>query len=219
MTFDDYAFLQSVLESWGVNLTARALAELRIYHELLREWNQRVNLISRQDTDRIVSYHFVDSLAVLPLIPVRATVADLGTGGGLPGIPVKIVRPDITLLLVESVRRKVLFLDEAVRRLGLQRTSVLNLRLTHRTCLSDTCDVILCRLVGRIAEVLPVVYRQLPPGGQIVFYKSDQLTGELAQAEAILKRLGLQLAAIHSYELPAPLRLRRKLAVITRSAE
>jgi 16S rRNA (guanine527-N7)-methyltransferase len=186
------------------------------------EWNRRINLISRQDTSRIVGYHFVDSLTANPLIPPGSAVCDWGAGAGLPGIPLRIVRADITLTLLESIRKKALFLDEAVRRLGLANTVVLNQRgeatrreATRREELTTPrFDVICCRLIGRISEVLPAVVCRLTPGGRVIFYKGRAADSEISEAQPVMSRLHVSVLEVRDCHFLRPVAFDRRLVVV-----
>jgi len=228
---------------FGVELSPEAVGRLETYRDLLLIWNRRINLISRKDTGRIVSYHFLDSLTAAPLIPERASVCDLGSGAGLPGIPLKIARADIVMTLIEATRKKALFLDEAVRQLRLENTTVINARAEEITegrekgeGRREKFDVVLCRLLGKVGEVAPIAGRLLNPAGRIIFYKSDlgnpkskiqnpksfdtescprlTLETELKQAQSVLDRLRLAVHEIRDYRFA----FTRRLVVVTRSA-
>ena len=187
------------------------LGQFRKYEQSLREWNARVNLVSRKDLDRLAPYHFLDSLTAAGLIPSGATVCDVGTGGGLPGIPLKIARDDISLVLVESIHKKALFLEQAVRELGLERTMI---RAERAEAIQDLkVDVVVCRLVGKTAEVANWVARLLRPGGRIILYKSATVEAELKLAQPALHRLHLRLREVRDSPLPL---IARRLVVLER---
>jgi 16S rRNA (guanine527-N7)-methyltransferase len=209
---------------FGVKLLPPAIEQLGAYHDLLLAWNQRINLISRKDTGRIVNYHFLDSLTAVPLIPENASVCDLGSGAGLPGIPVKVVRADITMTLIDATRKKALFLDEVIRELKLEKAAVINARAEDLPggpaprSSPPGFDVILCRLLGRIGEVTAFSARLLNPGGRIIFYKSDTAEEEIGQAQPVLDRLHLSVAEIRDYRFNSPEAFVRRLVVVTRNA-
>lgn len=196
----------------GIELASPQLERFRKYEHLLREWNARVNLVSRRDLDRLVTYHFPDSLTAVTLIPQGATVCDVGSGGGLPGIPLKIARDDINLVLVESIHKKALFLEYAVRELGLERATV---RAERAETIQDLkADVVVCRLVGKTAEVARWVAGLLKPGGRIVLFKSATVEAELKLAQPALNRLHLRLREIRDFPLPL---IARRLVVLERA--
>ena len=198
----------------GIELTPGMQERFRTYHALLLTWNKRINLISRQDTGRIIGYHFLDSLAAIPLISPGALVADLGSGAGLPGIPIRIVRDDIRMTLVEATRKKVLFLDTAIRQLALENTAVCHTRAEAITDLKF--DLVLCRLLGKIKDVLPFTAPLLNPRGQIVFYKVTGNDPEMKQAQRVLDRLHLHITEVRDVRLPVPAEILRRLVVVAR---
>jgi 16S rRNA (guanine527-N7)-methyltransferase len=195
----------------GFAFSPAQLGQFRKYEQSLREWNERVNLVSRKDLDRLAIYHFPDSLTAASLIPQGATVCDVGSGGGLPGIPLKIARDDINLVLVESVRKKALFLEYAVRELGLERTTV---RAERAESIQDLkVDVVVCRLVGKTAEVARWVVGLLNPGGLIILFKSTTVEAELKLAQPVLNRLHLRPREVRDFPLPL---IARRLVVLER---
>jgi len=105
----------------GIALSAGQEEQFVAYAQLLLQWGRRVNLTAAASLEEIVRRHFLDSLLVLQMARIAdgARVADLGSGAGFPGVPVKIVRPDVNMVLIESRRRRAIFLETVVRRLGL----------------------------------------------------------------------------------------------------
>ncbi|MBM3322401.1 16S rRNA (guanine(527)-N(7))-methyltransferase RsmG [candidate division WOR-3 bacterium] len=154
----------------GITLTEDRYRCLCRYAELAREYNSRVNLVSRRDIDRIITYHVVDSLAAARLVPDQSRCCDVGTGAGLPGIPLAVVRSDIRMFLVESVQKKCRFLVHAVQQLALRQTEVRCARAESLEPLA--CDVVLSRLTGPISRTLAALARHVRSGGSIVLYKS-----------------------------------------------
>ena len=190
----------------GRMITAQALGKFQNYYELLLEWNQKINLVSRNDTARLVPYHFVDSILALNYIPVNSTVVDLGSCAGLPGIPVKIMREDIKLYLIESIQKKAAFLTLATKELNLNNTIILPERAEKIRDIK--CDVVLIRLLGKINKIVPIASPLLNPTGRIIFYKSDTAEEEIAEAKKILAKFCL-FATIKETVLPATKIIRR----------
>lgn len=106
----------------GVKLTGEQIEQFRAYMELLLEWNEKINLTAITEPEEVVIKHFVDSLTLLRGCTVKpgAKVMDVGTGAGFPGIPLKIVRPDIQLTLLDSLNKRLLFLKEVCDQLGME---------------------------------------------------------------------------------------------------
>jgi 16S rRNA (guanine527-N7)-methyltransferase len=196
----DFPTLQTACRQLDLELVQSQYDSLVRYTQLLRDWNTRLNLVSRRDTDRILTYHVVDSLAVQRLIPPGARVCDIGTGAGLPGIPVVLVRPDVRMLLVESSQKKSRFLRTAVAELGLDNVEVLNERAESLPALQ--CDIILSRLAGPLRDVVRYAGLHRKPKGTIVLYKPRDCANELLKAGRVLARHRLRVTGSHDVLLP-----------------
>jgi 16S rRNA (guanine527-N7)-methyltransferase len=194
----DFPSLQSACCRLGLELTEEHFDCLVRYAALLRDWNARINLISRRDTERVLSYHVLDSLAVHSLIPQDARVCDVGTGAGLPGIPLTLVRPDVRMFLIESSKKKGLFLQAAITALAPGNTELLIERAESLSPLG--CDVALSRLTGPVRATLRCVASHLKPGGRLVLFKHSAAAEELPTP--LLARLGLEFEAAQDITLP-----------------
>jgi 16S rRNA (guanine(527)-N(7))-methyltransferase RsmG len=137
---DERPLLERAARELGVALDNGQIDRLLRYVALVRDWNRRVNLVSRRDTDRLVSYHLVDSLAAARFVRPGARVADVGAGAGLPGIPLAIACPGSEFLLVESTRKKCRFMGSVLAALKLDNARVICAR-------SEDLDPLNCRLV------------------------------------------------------------------------
>lgn len=196
----DFPTLQNACRQLSLELTQSQYESLVRYTQLLRDWNLRLNLVSRRDTDRILTYHVIDSLAVQRLIPPGARVCDIGTGAGLPGIPVALVRPDVKMFLIESSQKKSRFLQTAVTELGLNNVEVLNERAESLPGLD--CDTILSRLAGPLRDVVQYARPHRKPKGTIVLYKTRDSAEELRKAGRVLARHKLRVTGSYDIRLP-----------------
>ena len=147
------------------------LNRISTYIDLLLRWNARVNLTAIRNEEEIVTRHFGESLfAARQLFPdasrkgARSSVADVGSGAGFPGIPIKLWAPDIALTLIESNHKKVAFLREVGRALTLTDIDIQNVRAET---LHRTFDVVTFRAVERFADTLPVAAKLLAPSGRL----------------------------------------------------
>lgn len=170
MTDLSRAALKQACEALGLAPAGAQLTLLGRYAGLVRDWNQQVNLVSRRDADRILAYHVLDSLAASSLIPPDARVADVGSGAGLPGIPLAICREDVTMLLVESIAKKARFLETAVTELGLPNVKVHHARAESLEPLG--CRVVLSRLTGELATCLGWLVRHRSEDGVVILWKT-----------------------------------------------
>lgn len=205
----DFASFKSACRCVGVEITPAHFATLKRYVDLVTEWNTRVNLVSRRDTGRLLSYHTIDSLAVSPLIPDASRCSDIGTGAGLPGIPLAIVRPDIRMVLVESTKKKCLFLRECISLLALKSTTVINERAEALPSLK--CDVVLSRLTGPFRRVIRQIAHHAVTGGLIVMFKNP--TSRDSMNSPPLNRLQLEFHRMVDLVLPLSAVPRRLLVL------
>ncbi len=182
----------------GVEITPEHFSILCNYVNLVRDWNKHINLVSRQDTGRLLSYHVIDSLAVSQLIPKNARCCDIGTGAGLPGIPLAITRPDIQMILVESTKKKCHFLNKCLSALSLGSTVVINERAEALPPLN--CDVILSRLTGPFRRVIRQTAHHARNGGLVIMFKNPAARNDLDGM--LIDRLRLEI--LHTVELLLP---------------
>jgi len=169
------------LSTLGLAVAETAVERLLDYVELLERWNATYNLTAVRDPGEMVTRHLLDSLAVAPHV-TGATLADLGSGAGLPGIPLAIIAPEREVLLVDSNGKKARFLREAVRRLGLSGVSVAEARVEN---VCGTFDCITARAFASLAEMLAAGGHLLARNGTWLALKGrfpqDELTAVPAE--------------------------------------
>ncbi len=151
--------LMSICRKNGLQLSDQQIAKLRTYGELLLEWNSKINLISRKDAKNIWFSHILHSLSVLFFVqfPKDFRVLDLGTGGGLPGIPIAIVRDDLKLTLCDSIRKKTMAVQEMVDRLQLANTNVVTARaeeMAKDRTYTNVFDAVIARAVAPLDDLI-----------------------------------------------------------------
>ena len=157
-------------------------AKLASFLEELLGWTRDSNLVAQADLGRLASRHVVESLEGLPMVDAHAPkrLIDVGSGGGFPGIPLAILRPEIDVTLVESRRRKGLFLQRVVQVLGLTNVRVLVERAEQvRLDLEKRADLATARAVAGLDELLPILDPLVRPGGFALLYKGSSHGQEL----------------------------------------
>ncbi len=154
-------------------VTPAQLVSLRRYAELLQEWNQRVNLVSRRDIGQVWEHHIVPSLLLVlwRRFPAGAQVLDLGTGGGLPGIPLAIVHPETQFLLLDSTRKKVEAVTAMVAELGLSARC--RVQWSRAETLTARFPFVVGRAVAPLPQVLRWAERLLDPQGTLYYYTGE----------------------------------------------
>lgn len=168
----------------GIDVSRETLQDLQLYQQLLLKWNQRINLISRNEQHHIFERHFEDSLQILPLIPesVRQLV-DLGSGAGFPGLVLAIAlkeNPLIHVTLIESNAKKCAFLTEVARQTGVQ-ISVRNERI-EQVPPSLRADMITSRALAPLGKLLDLAYPLMDENSLCVFHKGQYVDDELTEA-------------------------------------
>ena len=164
---------------------------MQTHIRLLLAWTDAINLTAITDAELIARHHVADALAAIPILRAGplATLLDLGSGGGFPGLPLAICLPSTRVTLVESVRKKAAFLDVAVRAIGLSnRVTVVPVRA--ETLVPGRWDVVTARAVGSLADLIEVGLPLLGIGGQLAVWKRGDLTDELAMAGMAARALG-----------------------------
>jgi len=166
----------------GVAVPAAQQAQLLAYVALLDKWNRTYNLTAIREPERMVTHHLLDALAVLPHLPSRAglRVLDVGAGGGVPGIPLAIARPDWRVALVDTSHKKVAFLTQAAIELGLPNVEAHATRVEDFTPAAPF-DVVISRAFSDLATFATASARHLAPHGILVAMKGVHPDEELAE--------------------------------------
>lgn len=174
-------------------LTDDQLDRFRVYYRELIEWNNRVNLTAITSYAEVLTRHFLDSLTVVPLLHSTRKLIDIGTGAGLPGIPLAIARPDLQVTVVDSVGKKTAFCEHVKLRLGLSNVSVLTERAedlgqqpTHR----EGYEAAVSRAVDRLATLAEYLLPLTRAGGFALVMKRGDLRQEESEAEGAIAELG-----------------------------
>jgi 16S rRNA (guanine527-N7)-methyltransferase len=197
---------KGICSSFGVSLSEKMMKNFRDYAALLLEWNQRIHLVSKKDAkdDRIMR-HFVDSLSIFKAVglPNQAELLDLGSGPGFPAIPIKIVRDDVKMTLVESIHKKTLFLRRLSDVLKLENTAILNQRaegLSDQTGFRERFDVVTAKAVGKLKDILNLGTPFLKPDGLLVAYKGKGVYREIREINSSEK---CRIADVVKIEIPS----------------
>jgi len=205
-----------------LELTLDLQRKFRWHLEKLSSWNKRINLISRKkDKPEDIYRHFVDSLLVFEAvqIPENSKILDLGSGAGLPAIPMKIVREDLKIIMIESIRKKSLFLNDMIVLLGLDDIIYLRERVENLTNVPEFInhfDFVTAKSFGKLKDTIPASYPLLKPGGVLVAYKGSSYKTEIIEFLKQNENLKLQIKDIKYFEIPE-LSLKRFFVLIEKS--
>lgn len=189
----------------GLTLSESVCRQFRLFREELQHWNTRLNLTGLQTAVAIVCKHFLDSLAVWPWIKDLTTLADLGTGAGFPGLPLKLVRPDLRLTLVEATGKKVAFLKYVVWRLGLDGVDIRQVYATPALgrLWGASFQGVVTRATWPLPRFLALAAPLLLPGGLVLSLKGPGLPlSEWQAACQAAAALGLSTPEKQAYQVP-----------------
>lgn len=208
--------LTQALNSFGIDCPSEQEAQFERYYELLLDWNERINLTAIVEREEVVYKHFVDSVLPIALLAQGASVCDVGTGAGFPGIPLKILRPDLRLTLVDSLQKRVTFLEAVKSELNLTDVRCVHARAEElgRSVSRETFDVVTSRAVARLATLCEYALPLVRVGGCFLAYKA-RAEEELAESGTALRILGGTLREARHYEY---LDCRRTVLVVDKTA-
>ena len=185
------------------------------FGELLLEKNKVMNLTAITDPEDVASLHFLDSAALLTLADLKdKTVVDVGTGAGFPGMPLKILEPSIRMTLLDSLGKRITFLQEVCDELGLQNVQCVHARAEefaaeHR----ETFDLAVSRAVAALPVLCELCLPLVKPGGKFLAMKSVESDAELAAAQHAIAILGGAVEAVRDYAIPGT-DVRHRLIVV-----
>ena len=190
----------------GFDLTTLQLEQFARYAELLVEWNQKMNLTAITEPNEIVTKHFTDSLYGLSYLPAGARLIDVGTGAGFPGIPLKIARPDISLTLLDSLNKRLNFLNAVVEDLRLSDTKTVHARAEEgaspKSSLRESFNVATSRAVAQLNVLAEYCLPYVKVGGVFLAYKGGDVEDECKIAKNAVKTLGGDIQDVLSYTIP-----------------
>jgi 16S rRNA (guanine527-N7)-methyltransferase len=182
------------LDQLGIRVDAGAIGKIGDFLARLLAMNERMNLTAIESPDAAWQKHAFDALTLVPLlqnVPAAGRIADIGSGGGLPGIPLAIARPDLRVTLIESIQKKSAFLSAVATALLLSNVNVLAERAEKLTSgsLRNAFDVVTARAVARLSDLLPLTAPFAKPGGRLLLIKGQKAPEELAEAQRILVKM------------------------------
>lgn len=206
MTNENLRLLKDGTEAFNISLNEDMLESFIAYYEKLIEWNEKINLTAITEERDVVIKHFIDSLSLIKYFPDNVkSLIDVGTGAGFPGLPIKIVKKDIYVTLLDSVGKKVRFLDELASELSLTNVSIIYSRaedLARDTKHREAYDVGTARAVASFAVLCEYILPFVKPGGFFIAMKGSDIQNELAEAKKAVSILGGVVEDVYKFTLP-----------------
>lgn len=188
-----------------IKFTEEQLNQFYKYMNLLLEWNEKINLTAITDPNEVILKHFIDSLTINKYIKENSTLADVGTGAGFPGIPLKILRPDLKITLVDSLNKRINFLNEVINKLNLVNIETVHSRIEDfgkDKKYRESFDFVTARAVANLAVLSEYLLPIAKVGGQCVCMKGSSVEEELSNGKNAIKVLGGKIKNIDEFVLP-----------------
>ena len=214
----DFSVLEQELSLHGIELDEGKKEQFLAFYEAMIEKNKVMNLTTITDLDQVMLRHFCDSLSILRCVNLleKESLIDIGTGAGFPGIPIKICFPHLKVTLVDSLQKRIAFLEEVREKLGLKELALVHGRaedLGHQTELRERFDVCASRAVSQLSVLSEYCLPFVKTGGVFVSYKSADCEQEVEEAGRALQILGGRIRNVERFVLPGS-DLGRALVVI-----
>ena len=198
--------LREYLLELGFTIDDKKLEQFKKYMEFLIEYNKNVNLTSITDNEGIIVKHFIDSIMVDLKIemPDKAKLIDVGTGAGFPGVPLKIVNPNINLTLLDSLNKRLIFLKELIKLIDID-AEIIHSRaedLSKKYDYREKFDIATSRAVAPLNILAEYCIPLIKIEGIFVAMKSDNIEDEIKESESAISKLGCELADVKKFNLP-----------------
>ena len=189
----------------GVRFSVEQIEQFYKYMNLLIEWNEKMNLTAITEPKEIILKHFIDSLTILKYIDDNSKLVDVGTGAGFPGVPLSIMNPTLKITLVDSLNKRLIFLQEVVKELNLKNIEIVHARAEEfgqNKNYIEKFDIATSRAVANLATLSEYLVPLVKIGGKIISMKASNAKEEINDAQKAIEVLGGKIEKIEEFDLP-----------------
>ena len=201
-------FNEGLLEkagTMGVRFSVEQMDKFYKYMNLLIEWNEKMNLTAIIEPNEIILKHFIDSITILKDIKDGSTVVDVGTGAGFPGIPLSIMNPTLKITLVDSLNKRLIFLQDVINELDLKNVELVHARAEEfgrNKKYREKFDIATSRAVANLATLSEYLLPLVKINGKVISMKAGNASQEIEDAKKAIKTLGGNINNIEEFNLP-----------------
>lgn len=189
----------------NIELTKQQSEQFYKYTTMLLDWNTRINLTSITEIQDVITKHFIDSLTILKYIKEEDKVIDVGTGAGFPGLPIKIVKPKIEVTLLDSLNKRVKFLNETIKEIETKNITTIHLRAEDAGRLQEhreQYNVVVSRAVAPMNTLLEYMMPFAKVNGICICMKGSKADEEINKSNKAISKLGGKIEKIETFQLP-----------------
>ena len=189
----------------GVRFSVEQIEQFYKYMNLLIEWNEKMNLTAITEPKEIILKHFIDSVTILKYIDDNSKLVDVGTGAGFPGVPLSIMNPTLKITLVDSLNKRLIFLQEVVKELNLKNIEIVHARAEEfgqNKNYREKFDIATSRAVANLATLSEYLVPLVKIGGKIISMKASNAKEEINDAQKAIEVLGGKIEKIEEFDLP-----------------
>lgn len=195
----------NLAEKIGIQLKSKEIELFCSYMKNLLEWNTKINLTAITEQKEIILKHFIDSLTIHSYIEEKNTIMDVGTGAGFPGIPIKIIKKDCNITLLDSLNKRIMFLRDSIDKLGLKHIEAVHARaeeVGREVKYREKYDIVVSRAVAPLNILVEYLIPFVKVGGKVICMKGPKIEEELKQAQKAINQLGGTIDKIDNLKLP-----------------
>ena len=192
------------LEEYNIEINDEQIEKFDLYMKLLLEWNEKINLTAITEKDDIILKHFVDSLTILKYVDESDKIIDIGTGAGFPGIPIKIMNEETNITLLDSLNKRINFLNIVINELKLDNIVAIHGRaeeLARNKAHREKYDVAVSRAVANLSTLTEYMLPFIKVGGKCICMKGANVKEEIDKAKNAIKKLGGQIEIVDNFYL------------------
>jgi len=202
--------IKDILSNINISISDKQIEQFETYYNMLIEKNKVMNLTAITEKDGVIVKHFVDSVAVIPYLKQigninLSNIIDIGTGAGFPGIPLKIMIPDINITLLDSLNKRIKFLDEVVSELGLTDVNTIHGRaedFANDEFYREKYDLCVSRAVANLSTLSEYCIPFVKKDGMFISYKAGDSEEEINNSKKAIKTLGGKIVKVEDFKLP-----------------